>query len=56
MVKRSDELREYLDGAILRWRMVRDVYGIPADTKQKAEYYVDAFQSVRLAAFGSTLP
>jgi hypothetical protein len=48
-------LREYLDRAIVNWRVHRDK-AWDAETRETAECYVDAFQSVRVSIFGSRLP
>jgi len=40
-------VKEYLDECIRFWRTSDDTH---------AEYYVDAFQSVRTSLFGRTLP
>lgn len=47
---REEAVKEYLDGAIRHWRKVRD-----EEDSQKAAYYVDAFQSVRISLFGECL-
>lgn len=56
MTKTDDEAKAYLDDTIRRWRTIRDVAGIPVSTVQQAEYYIDAFQSVRLVLFGAVCP
>lgn len=50
-----EELKEYLDEAIRSWRRRKN----KADSDQDvliARCYIDAFQSVRVSVFGSTLP
>lgn len=45
------DVKVYLDRAISFWRRKRDEGGIP-----HANYYIDAYQSVRISLFGETLP
>jgi hypothetical protein len=50
-----EELQEYLDEAIRSWRRRKD----KANSDEGmliARCYIDAFQSVRVSVFGSTLP
>lgn len=52
-------IKEYLDGAISRWRGHRDskAFGKLARERRKmAPYYIDAFQCVRASLFGVILP
>lgn len=50
----EEELREYLDKAIRRWR---EVLKDSKDEKNKlvAKCYIDAYQSVRLSILGKIL-
>lgn len=50
LLKDFDEIKEYLDLVIKRWRQQRD-----EENCEYAKYYIDAFQSVRLSIFGSLL-
>jgi len=59
-----DELRDYLDDAITKWRARREQVEAEAEVKATtqtdedllvARCYIDAFQSVRTTVFGSTL-
>ena len=45
-----EEIQNYLDACIEYWR------GEVAKNIDHAEYYVDAYQSVRISIFDSTLP
>lgn len=47
----KDDVMLYLDLAIMRWRLRRD-----NDGSEIAEYYIDAYQSVRTSLFGEILP
>ena len=47
----KDHLKDYLDRCIEYWRKQRDEEKNPT-----AQYYIDAFQSVRTTIFGETLP
>jgi hypothetical protein len=44
------DVKEYLDRCIIHWRKKRD------EGDAIAEYYVDAFQSIRMSLFGELLP
>lgn len=46
----KEDVMLYLDLAIMRWRLRRD-----NDGSEIAEYYIDAYQSVRTSLFGETL-
>ena len=46
----EEAVKAYLDGAIRRWRKLRDQSYNPA-----AVYYIDAFQSVRSSLFDELL-
>lgn len=46
-----DEMKAYLDNAIINWRKQRD-----EENNDIAQYYIDAFQSVRVSVFGELLP
>lgn len=48
----QEDVRKYLDKCIVFWRKKRDGGGEDA---KMAEYYVDAYQSVRVSLFGETL-
>lgn len=50
-----DELQEYLDEAIRSWRKNKSKAKTDEDILI-ATCYIDAFQSVRVSVFGSTLP
>lgn len=50
-----NEIKSYLDGAIVEWRKTRDNASEPAQ-ETIAVHYIDAFQSVRMTLFGETLP
>ena len=50
MLDNMDDIKEYLDLVIKRWRYERDV-----EKCDYAKYYIDAFQSVRVSIFGETL-
>ena len=47
----TQEVKDYLDNAIRKWRKRRDEEKDPI-----AVYYVDAFQSVRVSLLGELLP
>lgn len=50
-------IKQCLDDAIVLWRDIRDgKTPAPPERQQMAPYYIDAFQSVRLSAFGGLLP
>jgi hypothetical protein len=50
----------YLDQAIVKWREERDSLKEQVRVKtaalERAEHYIDAFQSVRVSLFGATKP
>lgn len=50
-----EELQEYLDEAIRSWRRRKGKAKSDEDMLI-ARCYIDAFQSVRVSVFGSTLP
>lgn len=47
------EIKDYLDEAIVYWRDVRDTGS--GDEAEMAPFYIDAFQSVRMSIFGELL-
>lgn len=47
----KSEVKAYLDRCIVHWRNKRD-----KENDKQANYYIDAFQSVRETLFGETLP
>ncbi len=51
----KQEVQEYLDKCIRKWRQERDS-GKSEQTRSVAIYYVDAFQSVRISLLGELLP
>jgi len=49
-------IKEYLDRSIRYWRKKRREDEYDLDTEEKvADYYIDAFQSVRMTLFGELL-
>lgn len=46
-----DAVKRYLDEAIQYWRIQHR-----QEHREMAQYYIDAFQSVRTSLFGETLP
>ncbi|MFB5761138.1 hypothetical protein [Paenibacillus medicaginis] len=51
----TEEFKDYLDGAIRKWRMNKASATDEWD-EHTAACYIDAFQSVRVSVFGETLP
>lgn len=49
----EERVASYLDGAINRWREIRD--SEDHEHKAIAHYYIDAFQSVRVSLLGEGL-
>ena len=47
----KEAIKNYLDTAIRRWRKSADSIEVGY-----AQYYIDAFQSVRVSLFGELLP
>lgn len=47
------DIRDYLDAAITKWRVIRDAEGEHADI---APFYIDAYQSARVSLVGELLP
>ncbi len=47
------EIKDYLDEAIVTWRDHRD--SGTGDEAEMAPFYIDAFQSVRMSIFGEIL-
>lgn len=54
----EETIKEYLDGAIRKWRRKRDnpKIGNARLSRLIPSCYIDAFQSVRTSLFGETLP
>ena len=52
----EENLLQYLDLAIGRWRAIRDSSTETDEYKTMATCYIDAFQSVRMSFFGTTKP
>ncbi len=51
-----EPILEYLDDAIVTWRNCRDDEDLEQHERDKAVYYVDAFQAMRESFFGECLP
>lgn len=47
-----EDVKAYLDKCITYWRGVRDSLAV---SKDLADHYIDAYQSVRVSIFGETL-
>ena len=45
----QEQVRQYLDECIMMWRKLRTM------GEEKAPYYIDAYQSVRVSLFGELL-
>lgn len=55
MLKKLEEIKVYLDKAIVFWRRRRE-QSTSNDSKLMADCYIDAFQSVRVSIFDELFP
>lgn len=51
----KEEVKKYLDTCITHWREFRDNKLNNEEARSRSKHYVDAFQSVRIALFGTRL-
>ena len=51
MLENRELIKKYIDQCIRFWRNTEDIH-----KSKVAIYYIDAYQSVRLAVFGEILP